>query len=50
MESINDREKENSAKGKGRRDTNLNEGAMEQSLRRNEKDTQKYERMSARIK
>ncbi len=50
MELIKHSGNKNSAKGGGRRDTNLNKGAIKQSLRRKEKETQKYKRMSARNK
>ncbi len=39
METIKDSGNKNSAKGWGRKDTNLNEGAIKQSLTRKEKET-----------
>ncbi len=49
-ESINASDQEDIVNGQGRRDINLNEGAITQSLRRKEKETHKKERMSTRNK
>ncbi len=50
MQPFNDNDNENSVKGQQTTDTNLNEGAIKQSLRKTDKEEQKYERMGARNK